>query len=77
MAHFTDAEIERVLKLQVIDAGPHDVRALIEDLREARSAAREALAVLTEPGVMDVDQWKAWRRRTVDKLQVALLEPTP
>lgn len=33
--------------------------------QELFAALIETVAVLTEPGVMDVDEWKAWQKRTV------------
>lgn len=41
-------------------------------LNEARAACQEALGVLTEPGIMDVDEWKAWQKKTVTLLQTVI-----
>lgn len=35
-------------------------------------ACAQAEGVLTEPGVMDVDQWKRWQRQTVAELRAAM-----
>lgn len=35
---------------------------------------KEMLAVLTEPGIMDVDEWKAWKRRTEEGARKLLAE---
>lgn len=37
-------------------------------------ACKEALGVLTEPGIMDVDEWKGWRKLTVAKLKMCIAE---
>ena len=36
------------------------------------AACREAEGVLTEPGIMDVDEWKAWCKRTVCDIRAAI-----
>lgn len=36
-----------------------------DELSRLQHALREAVGVLTEPGMMSVDEWKAWKRRTV------------
>ena len=35
-------------------------------------ACQESLGVLTEPGMMDVDEWKAWSKKTVMLLKKAI-----
>lgn len=40
-------------------------------------ACKAAEGVLTEPGIMDVDQWKAWSRKTVDQLRAAIASAEP
>lgn len=35
-------------------------------------ACGEALGVLNEPGIMDVDEWKEWRKRTIKSLIKAI-----
>lgn len=44
----------------------------IAALPELIVAARDAFGVLTEPGMMDVDEWKAWQHRTVAALHDVL-----
>ena len=37
-------------------------------------ACKDMLSVLTEPGVMDIDEWKTWKKRAEDKARVAIQE---
>ena len=36
---------------------------------ELLDACKEAFGVITEPGVMDVDEWKAWQKKTIFQLK--------
>lgn len=53
--------------------------ALYEEALTERDRLREAcdelLQVLTEPGVMDVDIWKAWKKNAENRARVALETP--
>lgn len=42
------------------------------DQTQLLESAKEALGVLTEPGMMDVDEWKAWQKRTIAQLAAAI-----
>lgn len=50
----------------------------IADLKRQLAAARDALlnclCVLEEPGIMDVDEWKAWKLRVESQGRAALRE---
>lgn len=51
-----------------------------DDWRKAAAlvaACEAAEGVLTEPGIMDVDEWKAWSRRTVEQIRAALTAHQP
>lgn len=49
-----------------------DREQLQEVAEEMAEALRECFEVLEEPGIMDVDQWKAWRKSAVIKAHAAL-----
>ena len=56
-----------------IDADIAEANArLIAAAPELLEACKEAFGVLTEPGIMDVDKWKGWRKLTVAKLREAI-----
>ena len=59
---------ETIANARLIAAAP--------EMKEQRDAllkvSKEAFGVLTEPGVMDVDKWKGWRKLTVAKLREAI-----
>ena len=42
---------------------------LFDELVEALT---ECVSVLTEPGMMDVDEWKAWQKQTITKARALL-----
>lgn len=39
---------------------------------ELLTACKEALGVLTEPGMMDVDEWKTWQKKAISLLTSAI-----
>ena len=39
---------------------------------EMREALGDAVGVMTEPGIMDVDEWKAWYKRTIAAIRAIL-----
>lgn len=49
--------------------GPFYEQLAESDLLAACEAAE---GVLTEPGIMDVDEWKAWQKRTIVELRAAI-----
>lgn len=56
---------------------PHHAEAyanarLIATAPELLAACKDTFDVLTEPGVMDVDEWKAWKRRAEDTARTAI-----
>lgn len=49
---------------------------LVQSHADLLAAARECVEVLTEPGIMDVDEWKAWQRRTVNNTRQVIARAT-
>lgn len=45
---------------------------LISAAPDLYETCKEMLEVLTEPGIMDVDEWKAWKRKTEAKARAAI-----
>ena len=45
---------------------------LIAAAPDLYEACQEAYGVLTEPGMMDVDEWKVWQKRTIAMLDAAI-----
>jgi len=50
----------------------HPNARLIAAAPDLLAACEAAEGVLTEPGVMDVDEWKAWQKRTVVNLRATI-----
>ena len=64
---------------------PYDIQDKVEQERRRTlmaaapkllAACQELLTVLSEPGVMDVDEWKAWKRHAEENARAAILEAT-
>ena len=51
---------------------PNANARLIAAAPDLLEACKWAEGVLTEPGMMDVDEWKDWQKRTVIKLHEAI-----
>ena len=62
------AELSHEANARLIAAAPETK----EQRDELLEACKEAFGVLTEPGIMDVDKWKGWRKLTVAKLREAI-----
>jgi len=45
---------------------------LIAAAPELLDACDAALGVLAEPGIMDIDKWKVWQKRTVAQLHAVI-----
>lgn len=64
--------MEHLLKLIDDDGSSQPIldrlAAAERDWAELLEACEDAQCLLTEPGIMDVDEWKAWQRSTVAKL---------
>lgn len=45
-----------------------------DELSRLQHAVREAYDVLSEPGMMDLDEWKAWRKHTTAMCYQLLVE---
>lgn len=41
------------------------------------AACEDLLGVLSEPGIMDVDQWNAWKRVAEEAARAAIAKATP
>jgi len=59
-----------------------DLKKVVAEVRRLRNAhepilaaLEEAYGVITEPGMMDVDEWKAWQHRTGTAIALAKGEP--
>lgn len=50
---------------------------LIAAAPELLEACEQAIGVLTEPGVMGVDEWKAWQKRTIVAARAAVEKAKP
>ena len=57
--------VEKKLNL---DTSIEHMATLIDASPDLYDACKQALGLLTEPGIMDADEWKVWRKETVDKL---------
>ena len=63
----TDATAERLAKEIVRACNAHD---------DLLNACHEALSVITEPGMLDVDEWREWKNKTVHYLRTAIAKAT-
>lgn len=58
------------------EAKANEHARLIAAAPELLIALQDALGVLSEPGIMDVDEWKAWQRKTIQSARTAIAKAT-
>ncbi len=52
--------------------GITDPAAYVEAVETLVKAARDVFVMSTEPGILDVDEWKDWKKRSENELLEAL-----